>query len=71
MAGVGEDLMIGGAGNDSYFVDDANDKVTEELRMAESTGLDHGRLHPGGPCREACGVRGRLTIDGNDLNNVL
>ena len=27
--GLGADVMVGGTGNDSYFVDDAGDAITE------------------------------------------
>ena len=67
----GVDLMIGGAGNDSYFVDDANDKVQEAANggidivwtTVDYTLADHVEI--------AAADAANLTINGNDLNNVL
>lgn len=42
--GFGADLMYGGSGNDTYFVDNADDVVSEQIRTGKGTFADTGGI---------------------------
>jgi Ca2+-binding RTX toxin-like protein len=71
--GAGADVMEGGAGSDAYYVDDANDIVTE----LASEGTDAVRVRVNGYTLAAnvevglIDIAAGFTLTGNALNNTL
>jgi Ca2+-binding RTX toxin-like protein len=67
----GADVMIGGGGNDHYFVDDANDKVQEAANGGIDLVWTTVNYTLDAHVENAAADAANLTINGNDLNNII
>ena len=63
--------MIGGAGDDTYFLLNAGDKITEAANGGTDTIVTIFNLTLGANIENAVAGNGELVITGNDLNNRL
>ena len=73
MAMVGSDYMVGGAGNDIYFVNNADDDGRGKRQRRQRHRLCLDRLHHRGQCEliSAGGGTGAINGSGNGANNAV